>query len=183
MSTQPFLGPFSRCPLLHCARLGSGNCQGLQGNEGRTDTQTLWWVQGCSEIHQSDLSFDFSKIEAFYLKTDQDGSRESSLGKASAIVSARIIRGKNSKVIILGATFVRLVALRGKATCQEPRNTTESHSTTNLTQIYWEGYRTVAASAWVRSSRELSGRWALSKVSWGQSFLGQVPQLSKQKSI
>lgn len=40
------------------------------------------------------LTFDFSKIEAFYLKTDQDGSRESSPGKASAIVSPRILRGK-----------------------------------------------------------------------------------------
>lgn len=38
---------------------------------------------------------------------------------------------------------------------QEPRTTTRSHHSTNLTKIYWERHK-VAASAWVRSIRELN---------------------------
>lgn len=40
--------------------------------------------------------------------------------------------------------------------------TTKSHSTTNITQgIYWEKHRRVTASAWERSSKELSERRVL----------------------
>lgn len=40
---------------------------------------------------------------------------------------------------------------------QEPKNTTKSHSTTNLTQIFWKCHKGLAASALGRRSR-LSGR-------------------------